>query len=352
MEDGKKMLTVTIDGKPIEVPEKTTILKAAKMLDIYIPTLCYNPKLSPSGRCKLCAVEVKGSSKPVYSCLIPVKDGMEVTATSPQLFELRKTNLEKILADHPNGCMTCEGAGECTLQELAYFYDIDITKLKTEKGDYRKDNNPFIEWELDKCIKCGLCIKICDEVQGVKALAFDKTDPKGKITTHDGKDMNCEFCGQCVSVCPTSALTAKMWKRKGRQKGVKQTDTVCPYCGVGCNITLHVKDNEIVRVTSKEDSIVNNGLLCVKGRFSYEFVSSPDRLKTPLIRKNGELQPASWDEALDYTAQRLREIKDTYGPEAIAGLSSARCTTGENYLFQKFMRAVIGNNNVDHCARL
>jgi len=352
MEEKKKMLKVTIDGKTIEVPEKTTILKAAKMLDIYIPTLCYNPKLSPSGRCKICAVEVKDSSKPVYSCLIPVKDGMEVITTSPQLFELRKTNLEKILADHPNDCMVCEGAGDCTLQELAYFYDIDITKLKTEKGAYRKDNNPFIEWELDKCIKCGLCVQICKDLQGVEALVFDKKDPKGKITTHDGKDLNCEFCGQCVSVCPTSALTGKMWKRKGRERGVKKTDTVCPYCGVGCNITLHVKDNEIVRVTSKEDSIVNNGLLCVKGRFGYEFVSSPDRLKTPLIRKNGELQPASWDEALDYAALRLREIKDTYGPDAIAGLSSARCTTGENYLFQKFMRAVIGTNNVDHCARL
>ncbi|MDP3048952.1 MAG: formate dehydrogenase subunit alpha [Thermodesulfovibrionales bacterium] len=346
------MLKVTIDGKTIEVPEKTTILKAARMLDIYIPTLCYNPKLSPSGRCNLCTVEVNGSSKPVYSCLMPVKDGMEVITTSPQLFELRKSNLEKILADHPNDCMVCEGAGDCVLQELAYFYDIDITKLKTEKGAYRKDNNPFIKWELDKCIKCGLCVKICDEVQGVRALAFDKKDPKGKITTHDGKDMNCEFCGQCVAVCPTSALTGKMWKRKGRERGVKKTDTVCPYCGVGCNITLHVKDNEIVRVTSREDSVVNQGLLCVKGRFAYEFVSSPDRLKTPLIRKNGELQPVSWDEALDYAASRLKEIKETYGPDAIAGLSSARCTTGENYLFQKFMRAAIGTNNVDHCARL
>lgn len=352
MEEKKKMLKVTIDGKTIEVPERTTILKAAKMLDIYIPTLCYNPKLSPSGRCKLCTVEVKGSSKPVYSCLIPVKDGMEVITTSPQLFELRKNALEKILSEHPNACMVCEGAGDCTLQELAYFYDIDITKLKTEKGAYRKDNNPFIEWELDKCIKCGLCVKICDEVQGVKALAFDKKDPRGKITTHDGKDLNCEFCGQCVMVCPTSALTGKMWKRKGRERGVKKTDTVCPYCGVGCNITLHIKDNEIVRITSKEDSIVNKGLLCAKGRFAYEFVSSPDRLKTPLIRKNGELMPASWDEALDYAAKKLREIKETYGPDSIAGLSSARCTTEENYLFQKFIRAAIGTNNVDHCARL
>lgn len=346
------MVKVTIDGKTIEVPEKTTILKAAKMLGIEIPTLCYNHQLSPSGRCKLCAVEVKGSAKPVYSCLIQVKDGMEVITSSPQIFELRKQNLEKLLADHPNDCMVCERAGDCKLQEMAYTYNIDITKVKSQGRSYRKDNNPFIEWELEKCIKCGLCVKMCSEVQGVGALAFDKKDPDGKITTHDGKDMNCEFCGQCVSVCPTSSLTGKSWKKKGRVWGVKKVDTICPYCGVGCSIVLHVKDNEIIRVSADPQKGVNKGLLCVKGRFGMDFVSSPDRLKTPLIRRNGELQPASWEEALDYVAKKLTEIKNTYGPDSIGGLASARTTTESNYLFQKFIRAVIGTNNIDHCARL
>lgn len=346
------MLKVTIDGKAIEVPEKTTILKAAKMLDINIPTLCYDHRLTPSGRCKLCAVEIKGQAKPVYSCLIQVKDGMEVITSSPQIFELRKANLEKILADHPNDCMVCERAGDCKLQEMAYLYDIDISKVKAEKATYRKDNNPFIEWELEKCIKCGLCVKMCSDVQGVGALAFDKTDPKGKITTHDGKDMNCEFCGQCVSVCPTSSLTGKIWKKRGREKGVKKVDTTCPYCGVGCTLTLSVKDNQIIRVSAPIDKGVNKGLLCVKGRFGFEFVSSPERLTTPLIRKNGELKPTSWDEALDYTAGKLAEIKKTYGSDSIAGLASARTTTESNYLFQKFIRTAIGTNNIDHCARL
>ncbi len=346
------MLKVTIDGKTIEVPEKTTILKAAKMLDINIPTLCYNHQLSPSGRCKLCAVEVKGNAKPVYSCLIQVKDGMEVITSSPQIFELRKANLEKILADHPNDCMVCERAGDCKLQEMAYLYDIDISKVQAQKREYRKDNNPFIEWELEKCITCGLCVKMCSEVQGVGALALDKKNPDGKITTHDGKDMNCEFCGQCVSVCPTSSLTGKTWKRKGREKGIKKVDTTCPYCGVGCSITLNVKDNQVIRVTADPDKGVNKGLLCVKGRFGFEFISSPERLTTPLIRKNGELQPASWDEALDYAAKKLTEIKNTSGPDSIAGLASARTTTESNYVFQKFIRTAIGTNNIDHCARL
>ncbi len=345
------MAKIIIDGKALEVADTLTILQAAKLLNIRIPTLCYDHRLSPSGRCKLCAVEVKGSSKPVYSCLIKVKDGMEVTTSSPELFELRKGILEKMLSDHPNDCMICEKAGSCALQEMAYLHNIDITKVSSEKGVYRKDNNPFIRWDLDKCIKCGLCVKICKDLQGVEALAFDKSDPRGKITTHDGKDMNCEFCGQCVSVCPTGSLLGKAGLGRGRCWNTKEVDTVCPYCGVGCNITLHVRGNQILRVTSQQDNN-NNGLLCVKGRFGFEFVSSPDRLTTPLIRKGGKLQPASWDEALDYTAGRLQEIKGAYGSNAIAGLSSARCTTGENYLFQKFIRAVIGNNNVDHCARL
>jgi len=346
------MLKVTIDGKSIEVPEKTTILKAARLLGINVPTLCYDHRLSPSGRCKLCAVEVKGSAKPVYSCLIQVKDGMEVITSSPQIFELRKANLEKILADHPNDCMVCERAGDCNLQEMAYLYDIDINKVKAEKAVYRKDNNPFVKWELEKCIKCGLCVKMCSDVQGVGALAFDKKDPNGKITTHDGKDLNCEFCGQCVSVCPTSSLTGKMWKGKGREKGVKKVDTICPYCGVGCSLTLHVKDNNVIRVSAKTDMGVNKGLLCVKGRFGFEFISSPERLTTPLVRKNGELQPVTWDEALDYTASKLAEIKKAYGPDSIAGLASARTTTEANYVFQKFIRTSIGTNNIDHCARL
>lgn len=351
MEEGKRTIKLRINGFLVEVVEGTTILKAAQQIGIEIPALCYHPKISVSGACRVCLVEVNGI--PATSCTTAVEEGMEVITSSPYIENMRRDIIDLILSDHPYDCMVCQKTGECELQELAYKYDIRKPIFSGERRIYtKKDGNPFIERDMEKCILCGRCVKICDEVQGVGAIDFAYKGFYAKVCPPFEKDLNCEFCGQCVMVCPTGALVGKEWIGKGRYWKIREIDTTCPYCGVGCSITLHVKDNEIVRVTSKEDSAVNKGLLCVKGRFAYEFVSSPERLKTPLIRKNGELRPASWDEALDYACKRLNEIKETYGPDAIAGLSSARCTTEENYLFQKFMRAVIGTNNVDHCARL
>ena len=368
------MPKLTIDGKTIEVSEGTTVLDAAKMLNIEIPTLCRHPKLTPFGGCRLCIVEVKGAPRPLTSCTTPVSEGMEVTTSTPALEDLRKTVLELILSDHPNDCMVCEKAGDCTLQELAYFYGIRENRFGGERRIYEKrDGNLFIERDMGKCILCGRCVKVCDEIQGVGAIDFAYRGFKSKVCPTFEKDLDCEFCGQCVAVCPTGALTGKMWQLRGRQKDIREVDTICSYCGTGCNLTLHVRQNEVIRVTSKEDKW-NEGWLCVKGRFGYSFINSPDRLKKPLIRitprdKSGvgsqesgvsKLQTpnsklfreATWDEALDYIAAKLKEIKERSGADSIAGLSSARCTTEENYLFQKFMRAAVGTNNVDHCARL
>jgi predicted molibdopterin-dependent oxidoreductase YjgC len=257
--------------------------------------------------------------------------------------------------------MVCERAGDCKLQELAYFYGLRENRFTGERRIYKKaDNNPFVKRNMEKCILCGQCVRICDEIQGVGAIDFAYRGLKTKICPPFEQDLNCEFCGQCVAVCPTGALTGKMWSHKGRQN-FQEVDTICPYCGCGCNLTLYIKRNEIVRISSRQDTI-NEGWLCVKGRFGYGYVNSPDRLTKPLIRilpKDSPHDPqhskvfkeASWDEALEHIAKRLTEIKDEYGPDSIGGLSSARCTNEENYLFQKFMRAVIGTNNVDHCAR-
>ncbi|MDI6889534.1 MAG: formate dehydrogenase subunit alpha [Thermodesulfovibrionales bacterium] len=372
------MVTLTIDGKKVTVRKLSTVLDAARKLDIPIPTLCHHSELSPYGGCRLCIVEIKGMARPITACTTPVSDGMEVITTSPYIEKLRKTTLELLLSDHPNDCMVCERAGDCTLQELAYFYGIRENRFEGERRFYtRKDNNPFIEREMEKCILCGQCVRICDEIQGVGAIDFAHRGFKTRICPPYEKDLNCEFCGQCVAVCPTGALTGKMWAHKGRQKDIKEIETVCPYCGCGCSLTLHVRRNEVIRVSSREDTI-NEGWLCAKGRFGYGFINHPDRLTKPLIRivpKNSQKSSArggrsqktlnsqlstlnsqlfrevSWDEALVYVAKRLREIKDRYGPDSIGGLSSAKCTNEENYLFQKFMRAVIGTNNVDHCVR-
>ena len=381
------MVTLTIDNKKITVRKLSTILDAARKLDIPIPTLCHHPELSPYGGCRLCIVEIKGSPKPVASCTTFAREGMEVITTSPSLQKFRRTTLELILSDHPNDCMVCERSGDCKLQELAYFYGIRENRFIGERRIYaKKDNNPFLERDMEKCILCGQCVRICDEIQGVGAIDFAYRGLKTKICPSFEKDLNCEFCGQCVAVCPTGALTGKMWTNKGRQNFI-EVDTVCPYCGCGCNLTLYVNRNRIIRVSSQEDTI-NEGWLCAKGRFGYGFVHSPDRLKKPLIRiapkeqsaishqqTNSPLPPfskggqgginnssqftihdsrfkeVSWEEALDYVAKKLEEIKDKYGSDSIGGLSSARCTNEENYLFQKFMRAAIGTNNVDHCAR-
>ncbi len=374
------MQKISINGKTIEAPRNTTILEAARMSGIYIPTLCHHPKLTPYGGCRMCIVEVKGIPKPVASCTTTVNDGMEIITSSPLLEDTRKLVLELLLSDHPNDCMTCEKAGSCPLQGLAYAYGVRGNEIGGERRVFaKKDGNPFIERELEKCILCGRCVNVCREIQGVEAIDFGYRGFDAKISTSYEDDLNCEFCGQCIAVCPTGALTGKLWARKGRPGETKEIETVCPYCGTGCNITVYVKNNEIARITSREDSW-NEGWLCVKGRFGYKFVNSPERLKKPLIRiaqkkdtgnrgygdteKNFTHSPihpftvssnfreASWDEALELIAARLKEIKARYGPDAIAGLSSARCTNEENYLFQKLIRASVGTNNVDHCARL
>ena len=361
------MVTLTIDGRKVTVREPFTILDVAKKINIPIPTLCYHPKLVPYGGCRLCIVEVQGTKRPVTACTTQAKEGMEVITTSPYLEKLRRTNLELILSDHPNDCMLCEKDGDCKLQELAYFYGITENRFLGKRRVYaKKDNNPFISRDMRKCIFCGQCVRVCDEVQGVGAIGFSDRGFKTTICPPSDQDLNCEFCGQCVAVCPTGALTGKAWSQKGRQN-IKRIDTVCPYCGCGCNLTLHVRRDEIIRVSSKEDAI-NEGWLCAKGRFCYGFANSPERLKKPLIRivpKGSQeskgapfvtghsllFREVSWEEALDYLAKRLKDIKWKHGPDLIGGLASARCTNEENYLFQKFMRAVIGTNNVDHCAR-
>lgn len=349
------MVTLKINGKEVKTPRGTTILQAAENVGIEIPRLCYDPELSAMGACRLCVVEVKGNRLLPASCVTPVTDGMEVQTESESVIEARKTVLELLVANHPLDCMTCDKQGECKLADYCYQYGVKESPYKGEKHAYPiDDSNPFIIRDPNKCILCGACVRACEEMTGQNNLSYLYRGFNRKATTagdvpYDESD--CVFCGQCVAVCPTGALTEKQMTGQARRWDIERVRTTCPFCGTGCNFDLAVKDGKVIGVLSNPDSPVNGRQLCVKGRFGWDFIYSEKRLTTPLIKKNGQFEEASWDEAFDLIATRFNELKDQYGADSFAALSSARCTNEENYLVQKFSRAYMGTNNVDHCAR-
>jgi formate dehydrogenase major subunit len=349
--------TFVLDGKETPFRPGQTILEAAKNGGVVIPSLCYLKGSTPTGACRICCVEVKGARSLMAACSTPVTPGMEVMTDSELVHKARKMNVEFLLASGRHNCLTCEANGNCRLQDLAYFYK--ITELKfPEKPDEdiypTEDINPLIVRDFSRCILCGRCVQACNEVVVNRAISQGYRGVTSKIVT--GGDLpyhesECVFCGQCVEVCPTGALTEKKAQGLGRHWETEKIRTTCPYCGVGCQQWLHVKDGKIVKVTAVEDAQPNQGRLCVKGRFAYEFIYSEDRLKTPLIREKNGFREASWDEALDLVASKFKEIIQKDGPDAIAGVSCARSINEDSYQMQKLFRAVIGTNNIDHCAR-
>ncbi len=356
-----KIVEITIDGKIIKSTEGENLLKVARENQVDIPGLCFCDKLTPSGLCRLCIVKVEGRPGMVPSCLLTVQDGLKVTAFDDELENTRKILLDNILSEHNDDCINCDKDGNCELQDLAYRYNLGRDKRLFgpiwQEVERKIDlSSPVLWYDSSKCIKCMRCIKACEELQVKGVLSFAERGIGTYVVAGFGEwsESECDGCGQCVQSCPTGALVEK-WESYGikvREKDIdKKVVTTCPYCGVGCQLELWIKDNKIVKVLGA-DEIPNEGRTCVKGRFGLDFVSKPDRLTKPLIKRDGEFHEAEWDEALDHVAKKLTEIKEKYGADSIAGLASAKCTNEENFVFQKFMRAVIGTNNVDHCARL
>lgn len=348
------MVTLTMNGKEITVKSGTSLLEAARENGIDIPTLCYDKNLSIFGGCRMCIVEVEGSKKLHASCSEKAREGMVVFTESERVVKTRQDILGLLLSNHPVDCLTCDKVGNCDLQDLAYQYGVRGPTFIGEKKSYEIEGlNPVMERDQTKCILCGKCVRVCSEVQVTHTIDFTGRGFDSKIAA--GLDLplgtdNCRLCGQCISVCPTGAIINKQFKGV-RPWEVSKVTTTCPFCGVGCNFDLNVKDGKVVGVTPNEAAPVNGTSLCVKGRYHTDLINSPNRLTKPLIKINGKFEETTWDIALDTVANNFMKAKENHGPDSIAGLSSARCTNEENYLFQKMMRAVMGTHNVDHCAR-
>lgn len=356
------VLNAYINDQPYPIREGDTILRFVRrhLGQDFVPTLCDAPNLDPFGSCRVCSVDVAlvkdGPAKVQASCHTPVMAGSYIYTDSERITRLRKNIIELVLTDHPLDCLTCEVNNNCELQTVAAR--VGIRKVRYPEGknhlDREKDlSHPYMTSDFSKCINCFRCVRACDEVQGQFVLSmagrgFDSHIVKGFEQNFFESD--CVSCGACAQACPTSAIS-DVFESKSVAVDEK-IRTVCTYCGVGCNLEVAVDNHKVKSIQAPYDAEVNQGHTCLKGRFAFSFYNHPDRLRTPLIRKEGELVPATWGEAYDYIADKLTTIKNEYGPDYIAGISSARCTNEENYLMQKFIRAVIGTNNIDSCARV
>lgn len=337
-------IKLTIDGQEVEAGPGMTVLEAAEAAGIYIPTLCAAADLEPYGACRLCVVEIDGMRGLPTACTTPATDGMVVHTETPAVHQVRRTAVELLIADHPRDCLTCPKNQRCELQKVAAYLGITSQSYGRTTRELPVDtSNPFFNIDPNYCILCGKCVRACNEIRGSGAIALTL---RGYATRVDffGDALLCQSCGECVDHCPVAALMPKDTRQPTREVA-----TTCPYCGVGCQIYLGVRQGEVVGVRGNGEGTTNEGKLCVKGRFGIpEFVHHPERLTAPLVKQDGEFREVSWDEALDLVASRL----GNYRGDEVAVFSSAKCTNEENYVVQKFARSVLGTNSIDHCARL
>ena len=371
---------ITINGNEFSFEAGETILDVARRNNIDIPTLCHLKGAHPTGACRVCVVEVEGARSLIASCAAPAAANMVVRTESAPVITARRMVIQLLLSSGNHNCAVsgsagknwtefqikaqqaedtadlCPVWGDCKLQDLAFRYQVNGERFQPTETQYPMETvNPFIVRDFSRCIQCGRCVQACNEVQVNKAIHYGYRGADTKIIAAGDRtyrDSDCVFCGECVQACPVGALVEKNARYQARPWETKKIRTTCTYCGVGCQIYLHVKDNQVLKTSGVEEVGPNYGSLCVKGRFGNDFIGSPDRLTAPLVKENGEFREASWEEALDLVAKRFSDIKAEFGADSLAVLTSARVTNEENYIAQKFARAVLKTNSVDHCARL
>lgn len=347
------MITLTINDKEIRIDKPMSVLEAARQAGIKIPTLCYHESLKPYGGCRLCVVEVERMPRLQTACTMLAAEGMVVKTESEEISKVRRGILEFLLINHPLDCPYCDKAGECEIQDLVNKYGPTVGRYKEEKRKVPESHkDQILARNMERCVVCTRCVRMCNDVQGASAISIMGRGDHSRMEPFSSASFNCEYCGNCLTVCPVGALLSRLYIHSFRPWQVdKEVETICSYCGVGCSLVVQVRDDSIKRVIPKLGLGVNKGLLCSRGRFGYEYIGSQERISTPLVRKNGKLEQSTWSEALDHVADKLGSIKNANGGQSIAGIASPRCSNEDNYVFQKFMRMSCGTNNIDSVSR-
>src|SRR6202021_1869999 len=346
-------VTFTVDGKKLTAPAGTLLIEACRSASIAGPAVCYYPGLSLCGACRMCVVRQEKVPKLQTACTTPVAEGMVVTTESPEIAQARKATIELLLGNHPLDCPVGGAGGECELQDMTFKYGAHESKF-VEIKQHREEQqwSPVVFFERPRCILCYRCVRVCGEGMDVWALGVQNRGVSSIIAPNKEDHLECEEGGMCIDICPVGALTSGAYRYKTRPWEMKHVGTVCTHCGDGCKTTLGVRRSdtgmEIVRGDNRDKSGTNGDFLCIKGRYAFDFANHEDRLTQPLIRKNGKLTPATWEEAFEVIGKRFRDIRDQNGGSAIGVIGSNRTTNEENYLLSKFARVALKTNNVDH----